>query len=94
MLVQEDYLYYGLASLELIRFSHVPFSVLVIAAIIEYDVKKKVLDPDIMRYTVHKVIHYMMEEKDTRGFIQEKGWAHAIAHGADALDALAKHPLT
>ena len=22
-----------------------------------------------------------------------KGWAHAIAHGADALDALAKHPL-
>ena len=35
----------------------------------------------------------MMEEKDTRGFIHEKGWAHAIAHGADALDALAKHPL-
>ena len=35
----------------------------------------------------------MMEEKDTRGFIHGKGWAHAIAHGADALDALAKHPL-
>ena len=35
----------------------------------------------------------MMEEKDARGFIHGNGWAHAIAHGADALDALAKHPL-
>jgi len=68
------------------------FSALVIAAIIEYDIEKKVVKSELVQHTVQNVIHYMMEEKDTRGFIEEKGWAHAIAHGADALDALAKHP--
>ncbi|WP_345788898.1 DUF2785 domain-containing protein [Filibacter tadaridae] len=68
------------------------FSVLVIAAIIEYDVQNKIVSPAIIQHTAKQAIRYMMEEKDTRGFIPQKGWAHAIAHGADALDALAKHP--
>ena len=68
------------------------FSTLVIAAIIEYDVKKTVVNPDLVHSTVNKVTYYLMEEKDTRGFIEGKGWAHSIAHGADALGALAKHP--
>lgn len=68
------------------------FSALVIAAIIEYDIEKKVVKSDLVQHAINNVIHYMMEEKDSRGFIEGKGWAHAIAHGADALDALAKHP--
>lgn len=90
--VQEDYLFYGLGDSGTDSVFTRSFSALVIAAIIEYDIEKKVVEQDLVQHTVHNVIHYMMEEKDTRGFIEEKGWAHAIAHGADALDALAKHP--
>ena len=50
------------------------------------------MEQDLVQHTVNKVIHYMMEEKDTRGFIEGKGWAHAVAHGVDALDALTKDP--
>lgn len=89
--VQEDYLFYGLGDSGTDSVFTRSFSTLVVAAIIEYDIEKKVVERDLVQHTVNKVIHYMMEEKDTRGFIEGKGWAHAIAHGADALDALAKH---
>ncbi|MCB9418314.1 MAG: DUF2785 domain-containing protein [Ardenticatenaceae bacterium] len=35
------------------------------------------------------VIHYLEQEQDMRGYVPEKGWAHAVAHAADALDDLA-----
>ncbi len=93
VVVQEDYLFYGIGESGTDSVFTRSFSALVIAAVIEYDIEKKVVNPDLVLYTVNKVIRYMMEEKDTRGFIHGNGWAHAIAHGADALDALAKHPL-
>ncbi|WP_318618290.1 DUF2785 domain-containing protein [Sporosarcina sp. YIM B06819] len=92
VVIQEDYLCYGLGESGTDSVFTRSFSALVIAAIIEYDIEKKIVEQDLIQQTVHTVIHYMMEENDTRGFIEGKGWAHAIAHGADALDALAKHP--
>ncbi|WP_134768630.1 DUF2785 domain-containing protein [Nocardioides sp. 1609] len=35
---------------------------------------------------------WMLRERDLRGFVPGKGWAHAIAHGADALGTLAQSP--
>jgi hypothetical protein len=37
-----------------------------------------------------RLLYYLENEKDRRGFVREKGWAHAIAHAADALDDLAQ----
>jgi hypothetical protein len=37
-----------------------------------------------------KVFYNVREERDYRGYDEEKGWAHAIAHAADALDNLAQ----
>lgn len=37
-----------------------------------------------------KLLRFLLEEKDRRGFVAGKGWAHAIAHAADALDDLAQ----
>ena len=92
VIIGESYLFYKLGEYGKDSVFTRSFSALVIAAIIEYDIKKKVVKQNLVQRAVHKVIHYMMEEQDTRGFIEGKGWAHAIAHGADALDALAKHP--
>jgi hypothetical protein len=35
-----------------------------------------------------KMIRFLMEEQDHRGFVAGRGWAHAAAHAADALDDL------
>ncbi|MCR6031629.1 DUF2785 domain-containing protein [Nocardioides sp. zg-579] len=39
-----------------------------------------------------RVATWLLREKDVRGFLPGKGWAHAVAHGADALAALARSP--
>jgi hypothetical protein len=36
-----------------------------------------------------KLIRFLHQEQDKRGFVQDKGWAHAVAHAADAVDELA-----
>ena len=91
-LKQDDYLFYGIGEQGTDSVFTRSFSVLVIAAIIEYDVLEYQLSNQVLEHTVKRVVEYMLTEKDTRGFVEGKGWAHAIAHGADALDALAKHP--
>ncbi len=35
---------------------------------------------------------WLLAEQDTRGWVPGSGWAHAVAHGADALGALAGSP--
>jgi len=39
-----------------------------------------------------KLTKFLREEKDRRGFVEGKGWAHAAAHAGDALDDLAQCP--
>lgn len=38
-------------------------------------------------------LRYMESEKDNRGFVEGKGWAHAFAHGADLLGTFAESKL-
>lgn len=35
---------------------------------------------------------WLLRERDLRGFVLGKGWAHAVAHGADSLAVLARSP--
>ena len=91
-LKQDNYLFHGIGESGTDSVFTRSFSALVIAAIIEYDNVKPQLDRSTVQDTVEKVVEYMIAEEDTRGFIEGKGWAHSIAHGADALEALAKHP--
>lgn len=37
------------------------------------------------------LLHYAKEERDWRGYVEGKGWAHAMAHLADALDGCSQH---
>ena len=39
-----------------------------------------------------RVATWLLRERDLRGFVPGKGWAHAVAHGADALGTLAELP--
>ncbi|TMW71201.1 DUF2785 domain-containing protein [Alteribacter natronophilus] len=68
------------------------FSSLLIAALMTRDRDLMLLSQKEIEDVINKAILYMNSEKDTRGFVEGKGWAHAIAHGADLLDACVKHP--
>jgi len=39
-----------------------------------------------------RVSGWLVRERDVRGFVPGHGWAHAVAHGADAIGALAESP--
>ena len=39
-----------------------------------------------------RIATWLLREVDLRGFVPGKGWAHAVAHGADVLKTLAESP--
>ena len=42
--------------------------------------------------TNRKMLSYLSQERDLRGHVADKGWSHAAAHAADALNRLAQCP--
>ena len=70
------------------------FSVLFLAEIVHNDNKKPLLDEDTIQSILSKGLWYLDAEKDPRGFIPIKGWAHALAHTADLMLVLGKNRQT
>jgi hypothetical protein len=66
------------------------FSVLVVATIIYRHRNNKFLSGDELLKAFQTVIQFYTEDQDVRGYVEEKGWAHGAAHGADALDEFAR----
>ncbi|WP_246159355.1 DUF2785 domain-containing protein [Nocardioides antri] len=68
------------------------FSALVVAEVIDRDTRR----PRVTRAKVHewgdRLATWFLNERDERGYVPNQGWAHAIAHGADALGTLARSP--
>lgn len=69
------------------------FSSLVIALVLDKDREERFLSEETAIKAIDSSIQYLQQEEDTRGYVEEKGWAHSIAHGADLLAEAVKHPL-
>lgn len=67
------------------------FSILFLAEIVHNDNKKTFLNKADIELILEKCLWYITAEKDPRGHIPEKGWAHALAHTADLMLVLAKN---
>lgn len=67
------------------------FSVLALALIVYYDNKKSFLKSEEVETILEKGLQYLGAEKDPRGYVLVKGWAHALAHTADLLLVLAEN---
>jgi hypothetical protein len=65
------------------------FSVLVLAECIVRDNTHTLLPPHQLLTWGDRITGWLVRERDVRGFVPGKGWAHAVAHGADAIGALA-----
>lgn len=66
------------------------FTTLLIALILYRDNEGDFLNQDMVLRVKDKLIDYINLEKDLRGYVVDKGWAHSIAHVADAFDELVK----
>lgn len=66
------------------------FSVLVLGSCLERDNHHPLVPPAKILEWGDRVVTWLLRERDLRGFVPDKGWAHAVAHGADALGSLAR----
>jgi len=68
------------------------FSALILAECLERNNAEHLLPGGKILEWGDRIVAWFLEEKDTRGFVPGKGWAHAIAHGADTIGALGESP--
>ncbi|MCW2779680.1 MAG: hypothetical protein JWR35_129 [Marmoricola sp.] len=68
------------------------FSSLIVAECIERDTASALVAPNVILRWGDRLAGWLVRENDLRGFVADKGWAHAVAHGADAMGALAQSP--
>jgi hypothetical protein len=65
------------------------FSVLVLAAITYYENNtQQFFSAEQFRDLLDQALAYFAAEKDLRGYVPDKGWAHSCAHTADLIDEL------
>lgn len=69
------------------------YSVLLLSAIVTYDARVRFLQEVELRHILKASVAYLADEQDLRGYVPDKGWAHAAAHCGNLLSALAQHPI-
>ncbi|MCM3360201.1 DUF2785 domain-containing protein [Psychrobacillus sp. MER TA 171] len=90
--LSEEYLFKGIGEQDTDTVFTRSFSSLVLALIVEKDKTKEFLDKQQLEEVYKKTTTYLQSEKDVRGYVEGKGWAHSIAHGADLFESIISHP--
>jgi len=68
------------------------FTLLLIALILAKDNEADFIEVHKIDELTNRFSTYLLTEKDVRGYIPVKGWAHSVAHASDAVDELVKSP--
>ncbi len=90
--MSEQYMFYKIGEQGTDTVFQRSFSILLLPILLIAHRTKPFLTSDEVRQIKRNLISYLKSEKDRRGFVKEKGWAHAIAHAADAIDDLVQCP--
>jgi hypothetical protein len=88
--LDERHLFYGLGQQGADSVFTRTFSVLLLPLVLISHRARPFLSADEVRQVKTRLLDYLSREKDLRGYVPVKGWAHAAAHSADALDDLAQ----
>ncbi|MGY0691878.1 DUF2785 domain-containing protein [Virgibacillus sp. FSP13] len=89
--LDEWHLFYGLGEKENDSVFARAFSVLVLALVLDADNRQSFLSEGEFNAITDKTFDYFNNERDIRGYVKGKGWAHALAHAADTLNVIANH---
>ncbi|MGX8794785.1 DUF2785 domain-containing protein [Fusibacter sp. JL298sf-3] len=86
-LLSTDYLFYDIEKGQGDAVFKRSFSALHLATIVGYHNENSFLTADEIEHHLTTALKYLKAEKDTRGYVEGKGWAHAIAHVSDWIKA-------
>jgi hypothetical protein len=87
--MDEEHLFYKISEKDDQAVFTRTFSILVVALALYRHRQDKVFDDHDIQNIFDVVVRYAKLEWDLRGFVDPYGWAHSVAHTADALDELA-----
>ncbi|WP_264448304.1 DUF2785 domain-containing protein [Bacillus cereus] len=90
--ISEKYLFYKIHSDDDDAVFTRAFTTLLIALIIDADTNHNFLSQADLLHVKDRLIIYMNNEHDFRGYVQDHGWAHSIAHASDTFEALVHSP--
>jgi len=90
--LDDEHLFYGLGEQETDSVFMRSFSSLAIAFFVARHRTHPFLTAQAVDETHRRMLAYLPRERDIRGLVADKGWAHAVAHAADALGQLALCP--
>ncbi|MCG7345403.1 DUF2785 domain-containing protein [Sporosarcina sp. ACRSL] len=68
------------------------FATLWLTVLLWLDKEHPFMSSELRSEVMEKSATYLVQEQDIRGFVDGKGWAHSIAHGADLMSMIASHP--
>ncbi len=91
IVMDDRHLFYGIGEIDTDTVFMRSFSTLIIAAILYSDARKPELSMEVIDRTKSALLDYAQKEQDWRGYVDGKGWVHAMAHLADALDECAQN---
>lgn len=89
--LSEGHLFYNIGKKEDDSIFNRTFTMLIIGGIIYRHNKgeEKIFTEEEIKRVHREILKYAREEKDLRGYVENKGWAHSVAHTADALKEIA-----
>ncbi|CAI8954319.1 MULTISPECIES: DUF2785 domain-containing protein [Bacillus] len=90
--ISEQYLFYKINTDDTDAVFTRSFTTLLIALIINADTKHNFLSQSDILDVKDKLMLYMDQEHDFRGYVNDQGWAHSIAHVSDTFDELVQNP--
>lgn len=64
------------------------FSLLIIDVVLDTQARHSLLPAQTLRQVWDRYTEYVVREKDMRGYVPGKGWAHSLAHGSDVAYSL------
>lgn len=69
------------------------FTTLWLTGLLHADAQLRFLNDERLTEIFTRSCRYFLQEKDVRGFVDEaRGWAHSMAHAADLMEAVIRHP--
>jgi len=94
LLLSENHLFYNIGNVEDDSVFNRTFTLLIIVAMLyrhNQNTDNTFTEEEIKRICT-EVLSYTRQEKDARGYVEIKGWAHSTAHTADVFNVIAQCP--
>ncbi|KGR78801.1 DUF2785 domain-containing protein [Ureibacillus manganicus] len=91
-LASESYLYGSIGEKDTDTVFLRSFSALWLSTLLHIDAQIHFLSDTQASTVLNYCSTYLIKEKDVRGFLGTKGWAHAMSNGADLITSIVSHP--